>query len=89
MICNNRRSLPRAAGVWGCSKPPGDPGQSPGGGPGSKAPGSYSDPAVQSIKKCPPKHFLGTFLAVCCIQIEKKNSFKLKKFMCKANISSS
>ena len=41
-------------------------------------------------QKMPPKkHFLGTFLSVCCIQIERKNSFKLKKFMCKANNSTS
>ena len=26
-------------------------------------------------KTAPQKHFLGTFLSVCCIQIERKNSF--------------
>ena len=66
------------------------PGQSPDGGPGGEALGSSSDPAVHSTKQMPPNnHFLGTFLSVCCIQIESKNSFKLKKFMCKANNSTS
>ena len=70
------------SGVAGClgrgrgaiSLPVG-PGRIPGGGPGVEAPGSSSDPAVHSNKKCPPKHFLGTFLSVYCIQIERKNSF--------------
>ena len=30
-------------------------------------------------KKNTKNYFLGTFLSVCCIQIEKKTSFKLKK----------
>ena len=41
--------------VWGCYKPPVGPGQSSGGGPGGEAPGSSSDPAVHSTKKCPQK----------------------------------
>ena len=74
-------------GGWGAISPPVGPGQIPGGGPGGEAPAilQYTVP-----KKMPPKnHFLGTFLSVCCIQIERKNSFKLKKFMCKANNSTS
>ena len=60
-----------------------DPGQSPGGGFGG------SDSQVHNTKRYPQKQFFGTFLSVCCIQIERRNSFKLKKFMCKANISTS
>ena len=59
-ICNDRISLPGAAGCVGAAiSPPVGPGQSPGGGPGDKAPGSSSDPAVHSTKKCPQK---ATFL---------------------------
>ena len=38
-ICNDRRSLPIAAGVWGRGRcePPAGPGQSPGGGSGDEA----------------------------------------------------
>ena len=62
------------------------PGQGTGGVPGGKALGSASDPAVHSTKKMPPKnYFFGTFLSLCCIQIERKN----EKFMCKVNISTS
>ena len=52
-------------GAWGCCKPPVGPGQSPGGGPGGKAPGSSSDPAVQSIKKCPKKTTFLVNLYLC------------------------
>ena len=76
-------------GVWERCNPPVDPGQSFGGGPGGEAPGSSDDPAVHSTKNVPKNYFPGTFLSVCCIQIEKKSSFKLKKFMCTANISTS
>ena len=56
MICNDRISLPGAAGcVEAAISPPVDPGQSHGGGPGGKAPGNSSDPAVHSTKKCPKK----------------------------------
>ena len=87
---NDRISLPGVAGcLGGVISPPVSPGQSPGGGSGGEAPEA---PAIlpYTVPKIPPKsHFLGTFLSVCCIQIERKNSFKLKKFMCKANNSTS
>ena len=66
--------------MWGEGryKPPLSPGQRHGGSPGGKDSGNTSNPAVHSTKKCPPpkkKHFLGTFLSVCCLQIERKKSF--------------
>ena len=90
-ICNDCISSPGVTGcLGGAISPPVGPGQNPGGDPGGEAPGSSRNPAGHSTKKMPPKnHFLGTFLSVCCIQIERKNSFKLKKFMCKANNSTS
>ena len=33
-------------GVWGCCKTPAGPGQSPGGGLGGKAPGSFEEPVI-------------------------------------------
>ena len=42
---------------------------------------SSNDPAVHSTKNVPKNYFLGTFLSVCCIQIERKNSFKLKNYV--------
>ena len=59
-ICNDRISLPGVAGcLGGAISSPVDPGQSPGEGPGGKAPSCSSDPAVHSTKKCPQK---ATFL---------------------------
>ena len=71
-------------------KPPSGSRAEPWWGSRGEAPGSSSDPAVHSTKKMSPKnHFLGRFLSVCCIQIERKNLLKLKKFMSKANNSTS
>ena len=53
--------------------PPVDPGQSPGGGPGGKAPGSSSDPAVHSTKKCPQKAtFLVNFYLCAAYKLKGK-----------------
>ena len=77
-------------GSGGAVSPPAAPGQNPGVGPKGRSPRklqrSYS---TQYQKNAPKNYFLGIFLSLCCIQIEWKNSFKLKKIMCKANISTS
>ena len=44
---------------------------------------------VRCTKNCPKKPLSWYILCMCCIQIERRNSFKLKKFMCKANNSTS
>ena len=54
---------------------PVDPGQSPGGVQGAKPPEAPAILQYTVLKNAPQKHFLGTFLSVCCIQIERKNSF--------------
>ena len=74
MICNDRISLPGAAGcVEAAISPPVDPGQSPGGGPWGKAPGSSTDPAVHSTKKCPQKAtFLVNFYLCAAYKLKGK-----------------
>ena len=37
MTCNDRRSLPKQLGVWGCYNPPAGPGKSPSGAPEGEA----------------------------------------------------
>ena len=44
--------------------PPADPGESPGGGPGSKAPGSSEDLAVNCIKNGPKIHTCGAYCSI-------------------------
>ena len=73
-ICNDRISLPGAAGCVGVAvNLPVDPGQSPGGGPRGKAPRSSSDPAVHSTKKCPQKAtFLVNFYLCAAYKLKGK-----------------
>ena len=84
-ICNDRISLTGVAGcLEGRYKAPSGSRAEPWLGFRGEDPGSSSNPAVHSTKRSrqkmhPKSHFLGTFLSVCCIQIERKNSFKLKK----------
>ena len=90
-ICNDRISLPGAAGVCGgCYKPSSGSRAEPWWGSQGQSPRKLQRLCSTQYQKMPPKsHFLGKFLSVCCIQIERKNSFKLKEFVCKANNSTS
>ena len=75
--------------VWGCCKPLRGSRAEPWWGFRASPRKLQRSCSTQYQKPAPKKHFLGTFLSVCCIQIERKDSFKLKKFMCKTNISTS
>ena len=79
-ICNDRISLPGVAGCLG------------GGAISPQWVQGAEVPAIlqYTVPKNAPKNSLSWYiLSVCCIQIERKNSFKLKKFMYKANNSTS
>ena len=51
IICNDQRSLPLTAGVWGAVSPPAGPGQGPGRDPEGEAPGSSEAPSFYRIRK--------------------------------------
>ena len=63
--CNDRKSLPKKQGVWGCCKPPSGSRVEPWWGSERKAPESSEDPAFYSTKQRPKSHSSGTFSFVC------------------------
>ena len=88
-ICHCLDQLLVGGGGGRCKPPPVGPRQSRGGVQGAKFPEAQAILQYTEPKKWPPKPLSWYILSVCCIKSERKNSFKLKKFMCKANISTS